>query len=107
MLAMLDPVTIAAAAIGLMTAAGFLLATFAAAGPGSRRLSRRVEALTGRKPGAASGQAAVRSLSWRDNASTIDNVARCWLPRRAMLIARLERTCRTMPIGHYAVLTVV
>ena len=45
MLAMLDPVTIAAAAIGLMTAAGFLLATFAVAGQGSRSLSRRVEAL--------------------------------------------------------------
>jgi hypothetical protein len=62
MLAMLDPATIAGLAVGLMTAAGFLLVTFAVEGPGSRRLSRRVEALKGRKPGAASGQAAVRSL---------------------------------------------
>jgi hypothetical protein len=55
MLAMLDPATIAGLAVGLMTAAGFLLVTVAVEGPGSRRLSRRVEALKGRKPGAASG----------------------------------------------------
>ena len=107
MLAMLDPVTIAAAAIGLMTAAGFLLVTVAVEGPGSRRLSRRVEALKGRKPGAASGQAAVRSLSRRDNATRMDNVARRWLPRRDMLIARLERTGRKISIGKYAAMTIV
>src|SRR5437764_15306177 len=107
MLAMLDPVTIAAAAIGLMTAAGFLLATFAVAGQGSRGLSRRVEALKGRKPGAASGQAAVRSLSRRDNASRMDLVARRWMPRRDMLIARLERTGKPISIGKYMVMMIV
>jgi tight adherence protein B len=107
MLAMLDPVTVGALAIGLMTAAGFLLATLAAEGPGTRRLARRVEALKGRKPGAASGQAAVRSLSRRNNASRMDIVARRWMPRRDMLIARLERTGRQIGIGKYAAMTIV
>jgi tight adherence protein B len=90
-----------------MTAAGFLLAR---RGGGARvrgRLSRRVEALKGRKPGAASGQAAVRSLSRRDNATKMDKVARRWLPRRDMLIARLERTGRKISIGQYAAMTIV
>ena len=107
MLPMLDPVTIAALAIGLATAAGFLLATFAVEGQGSRSLARRLEALKGRKPGAARGQSEVRSLSRRDNATKMDNVARRWLPRRDMLIARLERTGRQISIGKYAAMTIV
>ena len=108
MLDMLDPTTIAAFAVGLMTAAGFLVAAAAVEGPGSRRLARRVEALKGQKPGAASGKtAAVRSLSRRDNASRMDLVARRWLPRRDMLIARLERTGRPISIGKYMVMMIV
>jgi len=37
----------------------------------------------------------------------MDNVARRWLPRRDMLIARLERTGRPIGIGKYMVLTIV
>ena len=108
MLDMLDPTTIAAFAIGLMTAAGFLVAAAAVEGPGSRRLARRVEALKGQKPGAASGKtAAVRSLSRRDNASRMDLVARRWMPRRDMLIARLERTGKPISIGKYMVMMIV
>ena len=108
MLDMLDPTTIAAFAVGLMTAAGFLVAAAAVEGPGSRRLARRVEALKGQKPGAASGKtAAVRSLSRRDNASRMDLVARRWMPRRDMLIARLERTGKPISIGKYMVMMIV
>ena len=108
MLDMLDPTTIAAFAIGLMTAAGFLVAAAAVEGPGSRRLARRVEALKGQKPGAASGKtAAVRSLSRRENASRMDLVARRWMPRRDMLIARLERTGKPISIGKYMVMMIV
>jgi tight adherence protein B len=103
----LDPVTLAALVIGLMTGAGFLLVAAGVEGGNSRRLVRRVEALKGNKKGAATGEAAVRSLSRRDNATRMDIVARRWLPRRDMLIARLERTGRPISIGKYMVLTIV
>src|SRR4029077_1365918 len=103
----LDPVTLAALVIGLMTGAGFLLVAAGVEGGNSRRVVRRVEALKGNKKGAATGEAAVRSLSRRDSATRMDNVARRWLPRRDMLIARLERTGRQISIGKYAVMTLV
>ena len=103
----LDPVTLAALVIGLMTGAGFLLVAAGIDGAGSRRLVQRVEALKGNKKAAATGAAAARSLSRRDNATRMDNVARRWLPRRDMLIARLERTGRPIGIGKYMVLTIV
>ena len=78
----LDPVTLAALVIGLMTGAGFLLVAAGVEGGNSRRVVRRVEALKGNKKGAATGEAAVRSLSRRDSATRMDNVARRWLPRR-------------------------
>jgi len=104
---LLDPVTLAALVIGLMTGAGFLLVAAGVEGGNSRRVVRRVEALKGNKKGAATGEAAVRSLSRRDSATRMDNVARRWLPRRDMLIARLERTGRPISIGKYMVLTIV
>ena len=103
----LDPVTLAALVIGLMTGAGFLLVAAGVEGGNSRRVVRRVEALKGNKKGAATGEAAVRSLSRRDSATRMDNVARRWLPRRDMLIARLERTGRPISIGKYMVMTIV
>ena len=90
-----------------MTGAGFLLVAAGVDGAGSRRLVQRVEALKGNKKAAATGAAAARSLSRRDNATRMDNVARRWLPRRDMLIARLERTGRPIGIGKYMVLTIV
>src|ERR1700731_2968006 len=103
----LDPVTLAALVIGLMTGAGFLLVAVGVEGGNSRRVGRRVEALKGNERGAATGEAAVRSLSRRDSATRMDKVARRWLPRRDMLIARLERTGRPISIGKYMVLTIV
>ena len=49
----LDPVTLAALVIGLMTGAGFLLVAVGVEGGNSRRVGRRVEALKGNKKGAA------------------------------------------------------
>src|SRR5258705_7709082 len=103
----LDPVTLAALVIGWMTGAGFLRVAAGIDGAGSRRLVQRVEALKGNKKAAATGAAAARSLSRRDNATKMDNVARRWLPRRDMLIARLERTGRQISIGKYAAMTIV
>ena len=45
MIGMLDPVTLAALGIGLMTATGFLLVAAAVEGPSSRRFVRRLQAV--------------------------------------------------------------
>src|SRR5215469_11911360 len=106
--AILDPVTVAALAIGLATAAGFLLIAVAVEGPGGRRrLARRLDAVKGQKRGAASGDKEVRSLSLRENVSKVDQVARRWMPRRELLVARLERTGRAISIGRYLVFTLI
>jgi tight adherence protein B len=106
--AMLDPITVAALLIGFATAAGFLLVASAVEDPGGRRrLGRRVEAVKGQKRGAASGDKEVRSLSMRGNISKMDQVARRWMPRRELLVARLERTGRAISIGRYMVFTLI
>ena len=107
MLGIIDPVTLAALAVGLMTATGFLLVAAAVEGPSSRRFVRRLQAVRSQRPGAASGDTKVRSLSRRDNATFTDRLAQRWLPRRDMLVARLERTGRAISIGRYLVVTLV
>src|SRR2546425_12494348 len=99
MLGMIDPVTIAALAVGLMTATGFLLVAAAVEGPSSRRFVRRLQAVRSQRPGAASGDTKVRSLSRRDNATFTDRLAPRRLPRPAMLLAPLQRTRRAVSIG--------
>lgn len=106
--AMLDPITVAALIIGFATAAGFLLVAAAVEDPGGRRrLGRRVEAVKGQKRGAASGDKEVRSLSMRGNISKMEQVARRWMPRRDLLVARIERTGRSISIAQYAVFTLI
>ena len=107
MLAMIDPVTLAALAIGLMTATGFLFVASAVEGPSSRRFLRRLQAVRSQRPGAASGEAKTRSLSRRDNATMMDRLAQRWLPRRDMLVARLERTGRKISIGRYLLISLI
>jgi len=81
MFGMLDPVTLAALGVGLMTATGFLLVAAAVEGPSSRRFVRRLQAVRSQRPGAASGETKTRSLSRRDNATLTDRLAQRWLPR--------------------------
>src|SRR5438128_2210464 len=107
MLGIIDPVTLAAVGVGLMTATGFLLVAAAVEGPSSRRFVRRLQAVRSQRPGAASGETKTRSLSRRDNATLTDRLAQRWLPRRDMLVARLERTGRAISIGRYLVITLV
>src|SRR5436305_13289100 len=105
---LLDPLTVAALAVGLATAAGFLLVAAAVEGPGGRRrLARRVDAVKGQKRGAASGDKEVRSLSMRGNISKMDQVARRWMPRRDLRVARLERTGCSISIGQYMIFTLI
>ncbi|MBV9014575.1 MAG: type II secretion system F family protein [Alphaproteobacteria bacterium] len=105
--ALLDPVTLTALVIGMITAVGFLAVAAVVEGPGSRRLARRLDAVKGQKRGAASGDKETRSLSLRENVSKMDQVARRWLPRRDMLVARLERTGRNISIGKYMLITLI
>jgi tight adherence protein B len=106
--ALLDPVTFAALAIGISSAASFLLVAVAIAGPGnSRALARRLDAVRRQKRGATSGDKETRSLSLRENVSKMDQAARRWLPRRELLVARLERTGRNISIGKYMIMTVI
>src|SRR5260370_41678510 len=92
MLGIIDPVTLAALGVGLMTATGFLLVAAAVEGPSSRRFVRRLQAVRSQRPGAASGETKTRSLSRRDNATLTDRLAPRRRPPRATLVARAETT---------------
>jgi tight adherence protein B len=97
-----DPVTIAALLIGLVTGLGFLVVAAALAMRNSRRLARRLQAVKDRKSSTFADRMPTRSLARRESATPrMDQIARRWLPRRDMLIARLERTGRTISLGQY------
>ncbi|HEX3441537.1 MAG TPA: type II secretion system F family protein [Pseudolabrys sp.] len=98
----LDLVTVVALAIGLLTGLAGLTAVAVVEGPNRRRFARRLLTVKGEKQ-KAKGETAFRSLSRRDNATMTDKLARRWLPRRDMLVARLERTGRPISIGRYAI----
>src|SRR5438132_11905329 len=91
---------ISAVGIGLtFCVVGLLLAGRA----GGRRYQRRLNSMQERAQGIATSEwTAARSLSRQQSATRIDRIARNWLPRRDLLLARLERTGRTMSMGKYA-----
>ena len=103
----LDPATsiavVAAAGTGLM----FGLVALALTGGGGRRYQRRLNSMQERAQGIATGESAAgRSLSRQQSATRIDRIAGSWLPRRDLLLARLERTGRSISIGRYAMAAV-
>src|SRR5438132_13021574 len=70
---------------------------------GGRRYQRRLNSMRERAQGIATSEwAAARSLSRQQSTTRIDRIAGNWLPRRDLLLARLERTGRTISIGKYA-----
>jgi len=72
-------------------------------GGASRRYQRRLNSMQERAQGIATSEwAAARSLSRQQSATRLDRIAGNWLPRRDLLLARLERTGRTISIGKYA-----
>src|SRR5437879_3230566 len=74
---------------------------------GGRRYQRRLNSMRERAQGIATSEwAAARSLSRQQNNTRIDRIARNWLPRRDLLLARLERTGRAISIGRYAMTTI-
>jgi tight adherence protein B len=105
---MLDPTTIAALAIGLMTGVGFLLVAAGAGGTGVRGYGRRLERIktrSSRGPLPAAAEDETRSLSRTTTA--MDRIAQRWLPRLDVLKARLERTGKAIPIGKYVIANLI
>src|SRR5438552_1719897 len=99
----LDPDTliavVSAVGIGLTLCVVGLILT----GGGGRRYQRRLNSMRERAQGIATSEwAAARSLSRQQSNTRIDRIARNWLPRRDLLLARLERTGRAISIGRYA-----
>ena len=90
----------AAVGIGLTFCLVGLILTGSADG---RRYQRRLNSMQDRAQGIATSElSAARSLSRQQSNTRIDRIARNWLPRRDLLLARLERTGRAISIGKYA-----
>src|SRR4051794_22079622 len=102
---MLDPATLAALAIGVMTGVSFMLVAAFVEAPSARRFRRRLDKVKIRSPrraAPASEAAPARSLTRRGSATPkMDRLAGRWLPRRELLTLRLERTGRRISIGQY------
>jgi tight adherence protein B len=100
----LDPVTSVTVICAIGVALTFGLIVLALSGSAAdRRFNRRVNTMRDRAQGVLPSEAAATlSLSRQRSASAIDRLARTWLPRRDLLVARLERTGRAISIGHYA-----
>ncbi len=96
-----DLVALLAAAGALLTFAVVLLAFGRVA---RRRYRRRLKSVCGHaKGGGAPVTPATQSLArLQSTTPNIDRVARRWLPRRELIVARLERTGRSISIGKYA-----
>jgi tight adherence protein B len=105
----LDTDTLIALASAIGTGLTFVVvALMLTGGTAGRRYQRRVNSVRERAQGVASIEtAAARSLSRQQSATKFDRIARNWLPRRDILLARLARTGRAISIGHYAMAAVV
>jgi tight adherence protein B len=103
----MDPVTGIALVIGAMSGVTMLVVAAAFAGGGSRRYTRRLQAVAQRKtPAAERGAMPARSLSRRESATPgIDRIFRM-VPRRAALVERLQRTGREITVGQYMLVTI-
>ena len=102
-----DPVTILALGLGLMTAMVFLLVAATVGNSSSRRFQRRFEQVASRKAGAVvAGAGPARSLNRRESRTpTMDRLVQGWVPKRENLVARLGRTGRQITIGQYGLTT--
>jgi tight adherence protein B len=106
---MLEPATMVALGLGLMTALGFGLVAGLATGTSARRYRRRLAMVSTSKrtTAATTGNSPeARSLSRRESATPMmDRFIKQYLPHRELLDARLGRTGRAITVGHYAIAT--
>ena len=99
-----DPATLVAiiSAIGVFLTFG-TVALALSDSANRRRHKRRLNSVRDRAQGVPTPDAAAtRSLSLQQNATSLDRLARRWVPRRDLLAARLARTGRSISIGRYA-----
>jgi tight adherence protein B len=100
----LDPETSITIVCALCVAITFVLVVLGLnSSTAGRRYRRRLNSMQDRARGVPSADPiAARSLSRQQSVTTIDRIARNWLPRRDILTARLARTGRAISIGQYA-----
>ena len=106
MIEALDPTTMAALAIGLMTGMGILLVIVGVERGRTQRFRRRLDKIKNResdRPVAATRGA--RSLT--RSTSSMDRLVQRWLPRLDVLKERLARTGRDIGLGRYVTATLI
>jgi tight adherence protein B len=102
----IDPATIVAFGLGTMVALFVLLVGGILSGAEGRRYRRRLAFVTGEKKAADPAAPEARSLARRETTTpTMDRLVKGWLPRRDLLVAKLQRTGRGITLGHYGVTT--
>jgi tight adherence protein B len=105
----IDPATLMALGLGVITALSFVFVAGLVTGPGGRRYRRRLASVSTPKRTAASGAGGsleARTLSRRESATPLlDRYVKPWIPRRDLLAARLARTGRAITVSHYAMMT--
>jgi tight adherence protein B len=107
MLGAIDPATLMALGLGVITALGFVTVAGLVSGPSGRRYRRRLASVSRQKRNASAATAGPegRALSRRENATPMDRFVKQWMPRRDLLDARLARTGRAITVSHYAMAT--
>lgn len=105
----MDPVTMAALAIGVATALAFMLVAYSFETAGGRRFQRRLSRVKGQISGTAStgdGRLQRRSISRTDGKSTgLETLIKQYLPRREVLEERIAKTGRQISVGKYVMVS--
>ena len=93
--------------IGVMTGLTLLLIYVAVASGGSRRYTRRLQEVTGRRPEVRAATEEARSLSRRESATPgMDRFFSRLVPRRQALVDRLAKTGWEVSVGQYVLITI-
>jgi tight adherence protein B len=103
----IDPATLMALGLGTMVALVVLLAGGMLGAAEARRYHRRLAMVTaGKQALVGSATPEARSLARLETTTPMmDRLVRGWLPRRDLLVAKLQRTGRGITLGHYAATT--
>jgi tight adherence protein B len=102
----IDPATIVALGLGAVVALVVVLVGGILGAAEVRRYRRRLALVTGDKKADVAGIPETRSLARRETTTPMmDRLVKGWLPRRDLLVARLQRTGRNITLGQYALTT--
>lgn len=105
----LDPVTVAALAVGLITALGFVMVMQSLEAGGGRRYQRRLVRVKGIAPGTGNARdpkQVHRSIARNvGHTGGLDKAIKQWLPRRAALEERIAKTGRPIKVTRYVMVS--